>query len=342
VGLAAGGACWGWSALCGLLALPDILRGAGLCLLPVLITGGVHLDGYADTCDALASHASPQRRQEILKDPHLGAFAAIRLCVYFLASFALWTALPRYDGPAFLLAFCLSRALSGLAIAAHWKSLELRFDGIYTGFMGSRRQMALTEDFLRAFRRQGCLAVVDPVMGYHGRPYRTYTPEMCRAMASLAELADVVTPNRTEAALLLGVPYEELRLDTEADCRRWAEALSLEGRRSVVLTGVSVEPSAAGAVCFDRAAGRTELVLAPLAEGSYHGTGDLFAGVLTGGLVKGAALAEAAGLAAEFVSRCARRTREAGTPVREGVVFEDQLWRLGASARERPPEDAEE
>jgi len=228
------------------------------------------------------------------------------------------------------------------AIAAHWKSLELRFDGIYTGFMGSRRQMALTEDFLRAFRRPGCLAVVDPVMGDHGRPYRTYTPEMCRAMASLAELADVVTPNRTEAALLLGVPYEELRLDTEADCRRWAEALSLEGRRSVVLTGVSVEPGAAGAVCFDRAAGRTELVLAPLAEGSYHGTGDLFAGVLTGGLVKGAALAEAAGRAAEFVSRCARRTREAGTPVREGVVFEDQLWRLGAPARERPPEDAEE
>jgi adenosylcobinamide-GDP ribazoletransferase len=118
VGLAAGGACWAWNALCGLLTLPAILRGAGLCLLPVLVTGGVHLDGYADTCDALASHASPQRRQEILKDPHLGAFAAIRLCCYLLASFALWTALPRYDGPAFLLSFCLSRALSGLAIAA--------------------------------------------------------------------------------------------------------------------------------------------------------------------------------------------------------------------------------
>ncbi len=117
VGLAAGGACWAWDALCGLLALPDVLRGAGMCLLPVLITGGVHLDGYADTCDALASHASPQRRQEILKDPHLGAFAAIRLCCYFLASFALWTALPRRDGPALLLTFCLSRTLSGLAIA---------------------------------------------------------------------------------------------------------------------------------------------------------------------------------------------------------------------------------
>ena len=118
VGLVTGGACWAWQLLCGALALPDILRGAGLCLLPVLVTGGVHLDGYADTCDALASHASPQRRQEILKDPRLGAFAAIRLCCYFLASLALWTALPRYDGPAVLLSFCLSRALSGWAVAA--------------------------------------------------------------------------------------------------------------------------------------------------------------------------------------------------------------------------------
>ena len=118
VGLVTGGVCWGWTALCGALTLPELLQGAGLCLLPVLVTGGIHLDGFADTWDALSSHADPQRRQEILKDPRMGAFAAIHLCGYFIASFALWTALPRYDGPAFLLAFCLSRALSGLAIAA--------------------------------------------------------------------------------------------------------------------------------------------------------------------------------------------------------------------------------
>lgn len=118
VGLAVGGSCWGWDVLCGALALPEVLRGAGLCLLQAAITGGVHLDGYADTWDALASHASPERRQEILKDPRMGAFAGIHLCCYFLASFALWTALPRFDGPAFLLSFCLSRSLSGLAIAA--------------------------------------------------------------------------------------------------------------------------------------------------------------------------------------------------------------------------------
>lgn len=118
VGAAVGCVCWSWQLLCGALDLPDVLRGAGFCLLPVLVTGGVHLDGYADTCDALASHMPPKRRQEILKDPHLGAFAAICLCRYFLASFALWTALPRYDEAAFLLAFCLSRALSGLAVTS--------------------------------------------------------------------------------------------------------------------------------------------------------------------------------------------------------------------------------
>ena len=81
------------------------------------VTGGIHLDGYADTWDARASHGDPARRQEILKDPHLGAFAAIRLCGWFVADFALWTALLRLDGAVVTAGFCLSRALSGLAVA---------------------------------------------------------------------------------------------------------------------------------------------------------------------------------------------------------------------------------
>ncbi len=109
---------WGWGKLCLLLALPEVLRGAGLCLLPVLITGGIHLDGYCDTCDALASHQGVEKRQKILKDPHLGAFAAIRLCAYFLADFALWTSSPVLRLPVLLGMFCLSRALSGLALTS--------------------------------------------------------------------------------------------------------------------------------------------------------------------------------------------------------------------------------
>lgn len=116
VGAVIGLVCGLWVWLCAGLGLPGLLRGAGLCLAPVLITGGIHLDGYADTCDARASHAGPDRRQEIMKDPHMGAFAAIRLCGYFVATWALWTALPEYDAVAVGLAFCLSRALSGLAV----------------------------------------------------------------------------------------------------------------------------------------------------------------------------------------------------------------------------------
>ena len=113
-------ACLGWAALCGALAVPPLLRGAGLCVLPALISGGIHLDGYADTADALASHASPERKREILRDPHCGAFACIRLCMYYAAHFALCCSIePTAEALRCLgLGFVLSRALSGAALTA--------------------------------------------------------------------------------------------------------------------------------------------------------------------------------------------------------------------------------
>lgn len=216
-------------------------------------------------------------------------------------------------------------------VTEHWRSLGLAFDAVYTGFMGSREQIQRTAGLIRAFRRPGCRILVDPVMGDHGRPYRTYTPDMCRAMAELADLADVVTPNVTEAALLLGVDYKDIRLDRASDCRRWAERLSGNGVRSVVLKGASLEPETLGAVCFDREDGRISFVSAPLVPGQFHGTGDLFASVLSGALVRGWSLEAAAQLAAEFTSACARRQ---GTPCREGMDFEPLLWRLGQRMEE--------
>ena len=111
------GALW---SLCGALPLPDMIRAGGFCLIPVLVTGGIHLDGYADTSDALSSYGNREKKLEILKDPHCGAFAVIRLCSYFLAYFALCTAVqftPRI-GLCWTLALVLERALSGLAIAS--------------------------------------------------------------------------------------------------------------------------------------------------------------------------------------------------------------------------------
>ena len=109
---------WGWAAAA--LDLPVLLRAAGFCLLPVWVTGGIHLDGYADTCDALASYGDREKRLAILKDPHCGAFAVIRLCSWFVADFALCAALPldvRSVG-CMQLAFILERAISGWAVAA--------------------------------------------------------------------------------------------------------------------------------------------------------------------------------------------------------------------------------
>ena len=109
---------WGW--LAAVLGLPELLRAAGFCLAPVLLTGGIHLDGYADTSDALASYGGQDKRLEILKDPRCGAFAVIRLCSWFAADLALCAALPltpRAVG-CMQLGFVLERAISGWAVAA--------------------------------------------------------------------------------------------------------------------------------------------------------------------------------------------------------------------------------
>lgn len=211
-------------------------------------------------------------------------------------------------------------------VARHWKELELRFEAVYSGFLGSARQIGIVEDFIRDFRGDG-VVVVDPVMGDGGVVYRTYTPQMCRGMARLAERADVITPNLTEAALLLDIPYGELS-GGAGDYRAIVESLSLNGRRSVVLTGVSVEEGATGAMCFDAATGRTEAIQTRRVDREFHGTGDVFSSVLTGALVQGKQLPEAVREAVEFVRACAERTAAIGLPMREGVDFEPLLGLL--------------
>ena len=111
------GALW---CLCGVLPLPALARAAGFCLVPVWVTGGIHLDGYADTCDALSSYGDTAKKLEILKDPHCGAFAVIRLCSYFVAYLALCCCVqftPRV-GALWTLTLVGERALSGLAVAS--------------------------------------------------------------------------------------------------------------------------------------------------------------------------------------------------------------------------------
>ena len=217
-------------------------------------------------------------------------------------------------------------------VADHWKTMDIDFKCIYSGFLGSERQIEIVSEFIRDFRQKDTLVVVDPVMGDHGAVYQTYTPAMCEGMVHLAEQADVIVPNLTEAALLLGIPYEELPTG-EAGCREIVERLSLNGRRSVVLTGASAAPDLTGAMCFDAKSGQTESIQVSRVPREFYGTGDVFASVLAGALVKGTDLPEATRQAVDFVRACAERTAEQNLPIREGVDFEPLLGLLTGGKR---------
>lgn len=212
-------------------------------------------------------------------------------------------------------------------VAAHWQELDLRFHAIYSGFLASDRQIGIVSDFIRTFRRSDTLVVIDPVMGDDGKAYQTYTSALCSGMTHLAELADVITPNLTEAAFLLGRPYDQLPQE-EAGLQELVRELGLHGRRSVVLTGVSLSPGKTGAMCFDAKTSRTETVQVDMIAHPLLGTGDIFASVLTGALVRGDTLFSAAAQAADFVRACAVHTAAQDLPLREGVDFEPMLGLL--------------
>jgi len=213
-------------------------------------------------------------------------------------------------------------------IADHWTAMDLQFGAIYSGFLGSADQVDTVARFFNTFKKSDTAVIVDPVMGDHGTAYRTCTPELCRGMRVLAENSDVITPNLTEAALLLDRPYEEIR---QSDAYEVVRRLSLGGRRSVVLTGYSSESGQTGALCFDRDSGESKAVQTPREPQDFSGTGDLFASVLAGGVARGVPLFQAAQAAADFVRDCIARTLAEGLTEQDGVDFEPLLGQLTSS-----------
>lgn len=249
--------------------------------------------------------------------PTLAAMG-IRACALPTAYLSAHTAFPPCEHSVFL-----DFTAQMEATLAHWSELHARFDGFYSGFLGAPEQMEILERCLSQQRRDGFLAMVDPVMGDGGKPYRTYTPRLCRKMAELAAHADVITPNLTEAAILLNEAYDPSPdREKAAD---WLRRLSLDGRRSVIITGLSLSPDTLGAGCYDRETDAVELAQAPLAHGIFSGTGDLFASVAFGKLLAGESLPVATQAAVRFVSLAANATLDRGGNPVEGADFEPLL-----------------
>lgn len=210
-----------------------------------------------------------------------------------------------------------------LPIARHWRREHIGFDALYSGYLASYQQIGLVRETFGLLRGSGTLVMVDPVMGDDGRLYSLYTPEMARGMADLCACADIIVPNLTEAAILLGRDYRP-RLTPE-ETEETLRALSRLGPRRVVLTGVHFREGELGAACYDAGIDRMEYEAGPAVPGRFHGTGDVFASVLLAGLLHGNSLAGAVRLAVSFTAESIRRTADAGTDPRFGVRFEPGL-----------------
>jgi pyridoxine kinase len=213
------------------------------------------------------------------------------------------------------------------AFTTQWKALGLHFDALYSGFLGSYEQIQIVSDLFDTFRTEDNFILVDPAMADNGSLYKTVTPEMAQGMIQLCKKADLIVPNFTEAAFLLGEQYRDGPY-TRAYAEDLLRRLSALGPKQVVLTGVWFSPGLLGAVGYNRDTETVSYAFSQKVKGSYHGTGDIFASALLSGLLNGMGLEKAMQLSADYTAGCIRRTSEAGTDVRFGVNFEGGLLRF--------------
>lgn len=214
-------------------------------------------------------------------------------------------------------------------IIDHWQRLGLTFSGVYSGFLGSVRQIALVMRVFESCTRAQSLRVVDPVLGDDGQLYETMTVDMVEAMRNLVARAEVITPNITEAAFLLGQQLPE-RISKD-EIKHWVVSLADMGPRRVIVTSVPEEDGrGTSVVAFDRDTGHFWKVGCSYIPAHYPGTGDIFASVITGALLQGDSLPLSLDRAVQFVSLAIRATFGHNVPEREGVLLERVLPSLNA------------
>lgn len=207
----------------------------------------------------------------------------------------------------------------------HYQELHLEFDCVYSGFLGSEEQISHCLAFLKEY--PNALSVVDPVMGDHGKPYKTYTEQMCRGMGELACAADLITPNLTEAFMLLNDSYPISPL-TVNEAKRTLVKLAGLGPRLVVITGVEMADGHLSNLGYEQEKNAFWRVDCDYVPVSYPGTGDIFASVLVGSILKGDSLPMAVERATRFLEFAIKTTYGYGTDPRLGVMLESCLFWL--------------
>ncbi len=209
-------------------------------------------------------------------------------------------------------------------ISNHWKNIGLNFDAVYTGYLGSFEQIKIVSDFFDIFKTSDNLLIVDPVMGDKGKFYAGFTNAFAEEMKKLCKKADVILPNLTEAALLLGEPYAGDNYD-ENFIKNMLIRLSALGSKIVVLTGVSFDENSQGVMSYNSETGEFSSYFNDNIPGYFHSTGDVFSSTLSGALVKGFDMGMSLKIAVDFTVDCIKHTLEYKKEHWYGVRFEDCL-----------------
>ena len=206
-------------------------------------------------------------------------------------------------------------------ITRHLQTLNLPWDALFVGFLGSYEQIALIDDAYDRLKNPGTLLLVDPAMADHGEVYQTYTPQMIAGTRELCRRADIITPNLTETALLLEEKF--LPHPTPQQVEGMLKRLYALGAKKPVITGVSQGEGLTGAAAFDGVA--FHWAQSPVYPQAFYGTGDVFSSALLTGLMAGRDLAGALYLAVGFTHEAISHTVEEGRPLRYGPCFEKAL-----------------
>lgn len=213
------------------------------------------------------------------------------------------------------------------SIAEHWKQEKISFDAIYTGYLGSFEQIKLIQKFIDDFADGSTHIIIDPCMGDNGSLYSGFTQNFAYAMAELCSRAEVIVPNMTEACFMLGIPYEEKGYSKE-QVEALLKKLAGLGAKKIVLKGISFDDKKLGIASYDSQCDKISWYFHEKLPQSFHGTGDIFASVLTGALVRGFSLEASYRLAADFVVESIKATLSHPDYNWYGVDFETVLPKL--------------
>ena len=205
-------------------------------------------------------------------------------------------------------------------ITDHWKSQGVKFDAIYTGYLGSAEEIEIAKKIFDEFGGDDTLIIIDPVMADNGKLYPAFDMEYAKLNAGLCGKADIIVPNITEACFMTDTEYKETY--DEAYVLELLDKLSKLGAKKVVLTGISLSEGKTGVYGIDTETGEKIIYQNDRVDATYHGTGDIFASVVTGAVLRGLDLNDAFKVAADYTADTIRVTLENPDKPWYGVDFE--------------------